>query len=87
MAWHDEDLFHYSTGIVFFTVYNLLMSPAKVGVIGCGIAGPVLAIFLKLKGYEPVVYERYESTADAGLVIGYVSICSLKSYFSNNYTI
>lgn len=39
----------------------------KVIVVGCGIAGPVLAIFLKLKGYEPVVYERLSQPEDAGL--------------------
>jgi salicylate hydroxylase len=43
------------------------MSQTKVIVAGCGIAGPVLAIFLKLKGYHPVVYERVESEADGGL--------------------
>ena len=50
------------------------MSPTKVGIIGCGIAGPVLAIFLKLKGYDPIVYERYESTADTGLFLSCVTI-------------
>lgn len=51
------------------------MSSPRVGVIGCGIAGPVLATFLKLKGYEPVIYERYGSPADFGLAIGYVPPC------------
>ncbi|KAJ7279344.1 hypothetical protein C8J57DRAFT_1303076 [Mycena rebaudengoi] len=39
----------------------------KVIVVGCGIAGPFLAILLKLKGFEPVVYERGERTADVGI--------------------
>jgi len=33
------------------------MPATKVIVVGCGIAGPVLAIFLKMKGYEPVVFQ------------------------------
>lgn len=43
------------------------MSPTKVLVIGGGIAGPILASFLKLKGYEPVIYERLDSAIDAGI--------------------
>lgn len=43
------------------------MSQTKVLVIGGGIAGPVLGSFLKLKGYEPVVYERLDSVIDAGI--------------------
>ncbi|KAJ7210939.1 hypothetical protein C8J57DRAFT_999516, partial [Mycena rebaudengoi] len=39
----------------------------KVIVVGCGIAGPFLAMLLKLKGFEPVVYERGERTADVGI--------------------
>ncbi|KAJ7594751.1 hypothetical protein C8J56DRAFT_1002540 [Mycena floridula] len=39
----------------------------RVIIVGCGIAGPVLAIFLKLKGYEPVIYERIKRDTDAGL--------------------
>ncbi|KIP01125.1 hypothetical protein PHLGIDRAFT_131362 [Phlebiopsis gigantea 11061_1 CR5-6] len=46
------------------------MSPARVGVIGAGMAGPVLAVYLKLKGYDPVIYERTNSISDAGLGIG-----------------
>lgn len=43
------------------------MSGAKVIIAGCGIAGPVLAIFLKLKGYEPIVYERADGPSADGL--------------------
>ncbi|KAJ8077016.1 hypothetical protein PM082_001439 [Marasmius tenuissimus] len=39
----------------------------KVIILGCGVAGPVLALFLKLKGYHPVIYERSKQNADAGL--------------------
>lgn len=55
----------------FTSLTSLDMAP-KVGIIGCGIAGPVLASFLKLKGYEPAVYERYDTPTDTGLSIGFV---------------
>lgn len=42
-------------------------SATKVIVVGAGIAGPVLAIFLKLKGYNPTVYERVAELPDGGL--------------------
>jgi 2-polyprenyl-6-methoxyphenol hydroxylase-like FAD-dependent oxidoreductase len=48
------------------------MSPTKVGVIGAGITGPVLAIFLKSKGYDPIVYERAEAMINSGIGLGYV---------------
>lgn len=40
---------------------------AKVIIIGCGVGGPALAIFLKQLGYEPIIYERTKGFADAGL--------------------
>ncbi|KAJ7268677.1 FAD/NAD(P)-binding domain-containing protein [Mycena haematopus] len=43
------------------------MPPTKVIIVGCGIAGPVLALLLKQKGYQPVIYERGKYAADAGL--------------------
>ncbi|GJE95745.1 hypothetical protein PsYK624_119320 [Phanerochaete sordida] len=46
------------------------MRPARVGIIGAGIAGPVLAMFLKQKGYAPVLYEQLAVPSDAGLGIG-----------------
>ncbi|KAI0087302.1 hypothetical protein BDY19DRAFT_955012 [Irpex rosettiformis] len=42
-------------------------SRTKVIIVGAGIAGPVLATFLKLKGYEPVVYERTSGVGDRGI--------------------
>lgn len=48
------------------------MTAARVGIIGAGIAGPVLANFLKLKGYRPVVCERNPAPSKAGAVIAYV---------------
>lgn len=43
------------------------MASTKVIVVGAGIAGPLLAVFLKQKGYDPVLYERTESVNTAGL--------------------
>jgi len=45
------------------------MAPTQVIIAGCGIAGPVLGIFLKLKGYEPVIYERLEKATESGLSV------------------
>ncbi|KZS98856.1 FAD/NAD(P)-binding domain-containing protein [Sistotremastrum niveocremeum HHB9708] len=41
--------------------------PNRVIIIGAGIAGPVLALFLKRKGFDPVIYESHSSVEDAGL--------------------
>ncbi|KAI0064091.1 FAD/NAD(P)-binding domain-containing protein [Artomyces pyxidatus] len=43
------------------------MAQTKVIIIGAGIAGPVLALFLKLRGYAPVVYERLDGIPEAGI--------------------
>ncbi|KAG1777653.1 hypothetical protein EV702DRAFT_1099798 [Suillus placidus] len=43
------------------------MANTRVLVVGAGIAGPVLAIFLKIKGYDPIVYERLPSPGESGL--------------------
>ncbi|PYI08385.1 FAD/NAD(P)-binding domain-containing protein [Aspergillus sclerotiicarbonarius CBS 121057] len=42
------------------------MPPPTVLIIGCGIAGPVLAILLKRKGYHPIVFEKVQALGDAG---------------------
>jgi salicylate hydroxylase len=44
------------------------MSPQKnkVIIIGCGIAGPVIALLLKQKGYEPTVIEKVKQLGDVG---------------------
>ncbi|KZT54776.1 FAD/NAD(P)-binding domain-containing protein [Calocera cornea HHB12733] len=39
-------------------------------IIGCGIAGPVLAMLLKHSGFDPVIYERRGETEQAGLALG-----------------
>ena len=46
---------------------------SKVIIIGCGVAGPTLAIFLKRLGFEPVIYERAKEFADAGLSLLFVA--------------
>ncbi|KAI0645467.1 FAD/NAD-P-binding domain-containing protein [Trametes meyenii] len=43
------------------------MPGTKVIIAGAGIAGPVLAMFLKAKGYDPVIYERTEHPTIHGL--------------------
>ena len=47
------------------------MPPTKVIIAGGGIAGPILAIILKQRGYEPVIYERHDGVPDAGLSMWY----------------
>lgn len=42
------------------------MASTTVLIIGCGIAGPVLALLLKKKGYEPIVFEKVNRLGDAG---------------------
>ncbi|KAK5053890.1 hypothetical protein LTR84_001852 [Exophiala bonariae] len=44
----------------------LSMPEVKVLIIGCGVAGPVLAHFLKRKGYTPIVFEKVTKLGDAG---------------------
>ncbi|KAF8318801.1 FAD/NAD(P)-binding domain-containing protein [Clavulina sp. PMI_390] len=41
----------------------------KVIIIGAGIAGPTLAIFLKLNGYNPVIYERQHKISPGGVAL------------------
>ncbi|VDB86562.1 unnamed protein product [Peniophora sp. CBMAI 1063] len=43
------------------------MTPTRILIIGGGIAGPVLGLHLKLRGYEPVVYERLHHFIDLGV--------------------
>ena len=49
------------------------MTGNRVLVIGGGIAGPVLSIFLKKKGFEPIVFERLSGPSDAGLSLASVA--------------
>lgn len=48
------------------------MSPARVLIIGAGVAGPPLATLLKMKGYDPVMFERIDGPSTGGLALGYV---------------
>jgi len=41
----------------------------KVIVIGAGIAGPILAMLLKLKGFDVIVYEKHSHPTEGGLTI------------------
>lgn len=51
-----------------------MSQPTRVIIAGAGIAGPVLATFLKLKGYDPIVYEKVPTNAVTGLSMAYVII-------------
>ncbi|TBU24974.1 FAD/NAD(P)-binding domain-containing protein [Dichomitus squalens] len=43
------------------------MTGTKVIIAGGGVAGPVLGILLKRKGYDPIIYERLDAPTDMGL--------------------
>ena len=45
----------------------------RVAIIGAGVAGPPLATLLKMKGYDPVMFERIDGPSTGGLALGYVS--------------
>lgn len=42
------------------------MPPPRALIIGCGVAGPVLALLLKQKGYAPIILEKVHQLGDAG---------------------
>lgn len=42
------------------------MASRRVLLVGCGVAGPVMALFLKQKGYVPIVLEKVRQLGDAG---------------------
>jgi salicylate hydroxylase len=42
------------------------MASTEVLIIGCGVAGPVLAVLLKRKGYDPIVFEKVKKLGDVG---------------------
>jgi salicylate hydroxylase len=56
----------------------------KVIIIGCGMAGPTLAIFLKRLGFDPVIYERAKEFADAGLSL--LSVLANGAHYSRCFT-
>ncbi|KAG2123411.1 hypothetical protein DEU56DRAFT_50166 [Suillus clintonianus] len=43
------------------------MANTRVIIVGAGIAGPVLAVFLKTRGYDPIIYERLPGPGEGGL--------------------
>lgn len=45
------------------------MASPTVLIIGCGIAGPVVGLLLKQKGYHPIIFERASSPGDVGASI------------------
>lgn len=55
------------------------MSGPRVLIVGCGIAGPVLALLLQKKGYTPIVLEKVKELGDVGgslmmMPNGYISV-------------
>ncbi len=42
------------------------MATITVLIIGCGVAGPVLATLLRRKGYKVIVFEKVKELDDAG---------------------
>ena len=48
-----------------------MTSSTKVIIVGAGIAGPILAMFLKSKGYHPIVYDRLDGIIELGLSLMY----------------
>ena len=51
-----------------------MASGTKVIIVGAGIAGPVLAMFLKAKGYNPIIYERLHGITELGLGLLYACL-------------
>ena len=43
-----------------------MLPPPTVLIVGCGIAGPVLSLLLKKKGYRPIVFEKVHTLGEAG---------------------
>src|ERR1700722_569639 len=46
--------------------FRVMASVRRALVIGGGVAGPALALFLKRAGIEPLVFEAYPRTEDVG---------------------
>lgn len=42
------------------------MRRTKVLIVDCGVAGPVLAVLLKHKSYQPLVFEKVKRLGDVG---------------------
>jgi salicylate hydroxylase len=66
------------------------MSAPKVLIRGCGVAGPAVALFLRRKGYIPVVLERSTSADSEGSALGlapngYVLIVQLQVIWADQF--
>ena len=46
---------------------TIVSAPGKVLIAGGGVAGMILAMFLKQKGYAPIIFERNDSLSGMGL--------------------
>lgn len=58
-------ILHFILGIYQYINMSQEISK-KVIVVGCGIAGPVIAILLQKKGYTPIVVEKVKELGDVG---------------------
>ena len=59
------------------------MVATKIIIAGGGVAGPVLGMLLKLKGYDPIIYERLDAPTDMGLSLAYVYVCCCPAHLSS----
>ena len=75
IVFQDSSLFNSR----FAFPFSNRMDSHKVLIIGCGVAGPVIALFFKRKGYSPTVLERSKSSGYEGSALslapnGYVNV-------------
>jgi salicylate hydroxylase len=67
----------HDNSVLWFT-----MAPTRVLIIGGGIAGPVLGLFLKIRGYDAIVFERLPHFVDLGVGLMYAYlICTWETEF------
>ncbi len=45
------------------------VKPSTVLVVGAGISGPVAALLLKQKGYQPTIVEKVQDLSDVGIAL------------------
>lgn len=62
------------------------MASTKVIIVGAGIAGPVLGMLLKMRGYNPIVYERLPAFSTAGLSLVYVFSFYIHCHYTSPQT-
>jgi salicylate hydroxylase len=65
-----NSIFHFLNQILLLNCHKIInrmsSTSRKVIIIGCGISGPIVALLLKQKGYNPVVLEKVRELGDAG---------------------